>query len=459
MKKLFPIFLAIIIFFGSSFMQVKKVEAVGPLVGAVGVAAGAAAGPYIIAGLLVVSGAAILVGANDTQIMNKAKELYNNSSQTFKQELTAAATIATIKGTMATVNLSDSMINELDGMKADISTWLTDWIRLKEFTPTATTHVTNFRTASFYNDPYNNYVDNSITRKDYTPSYMYMAGMAIKQLHIKVSKTNEFIDLSFINIQDEFNSVRLTPAGDAIKYWLNNGLQSMPSADKLVDFVRIYTGIGLTFGATSSTVTKTRVNEYVDTAFNSLGGIKEVNIPLDQWLTGATTTTGAKVNVNTTTGVATLEDGSVYDGAITFPTTIPGSTAYPNTTVDSPAVPFDDVFPSAPTVTDPPKNPPKGRIDWSKLKMTAATLTTVFPFSIPWDVYRLFDVLNVPPTTPVFVIDINRTVSIFGKNIPIKYHFDINFGVFDPIAAIGRWGLILVFDIAIIMALRRLTPD
>lgn len=105
------------------------------------------------------------------------------------------------------------------------------------------------------------------------------------------------------------------------------------------------------------------------------------------------------------------------------------------------------------------KNAPTKKIDWSKLTVAAGTLTTVFPFSIPWDVFRLFNVMNVQPITPVFEVSTNKNIQILDTNIPIKYDFDIDFGFFNPIASIGRWALILIFDISIIMALRRLTPD
>jgi hypothetical protein len=122
--------------------------------------------------------------------------------------------------------------------------------------------------------------------------------------------------------------------------------------------------------------------------------------------------------------------------------------------------PEPDVPP--PDGEDPPtdgEDPTKTKIDWSKLKMTAATLTTVFPFSIPWDVGRLISVLDVPPKTPIFNIDTGTTIKLGGKDIPVNFKFDIDFTFLDTIAAIVRWGFILIFDITIIMALRRLTPD
>lgn len=103
--------------------------------------------------------------------------------------------------------------------------------------------------------------------------------------------------------------------------------------------------------------------------------------------------------------------------------------------------------------------PAKGKINFKPLMMVGDLLKSKFPFSVPWDVYKLFSVLNVPPITPVFKIDSGDGVNIAGKHIAVNYKFNVDFSVFDSIAKIIRWGLILVFDIAIVLALRRLTPD
>ena len=168
---------------------------------------------------------------------------------------------------------------------------------------------------------------------------------------------------------------------------------------------------------------------------------------------------------NPATDTYTFPDGTVYTGDIDISFPIPYVGEGGAILVQSGDGSITNVYTgevvSPPTTTEPPPttgDTPKS-IDWSKLKVAVGTLTTVFPFSIPWDVFRLLSVLNVPPETPVFNININKTVTIFGTSIPIEYDFDIDFSAFDPLAAVGRWGLILVFDISIIMALRRLTPD
>lgn len=181
------------------------------------------------------------------------------------------------------------------------------------------------------------------------------------------------------------------------------------------------------------------------------------------------TKTGEDLVFNPTTDTYARPDGTVYTGEVDYvlPKAIPKVIEGEVVAV----VPVDGTYidvktgESVGTVSEPPPtggggtDPVQGKIDWSKLKVAAGMLTTVFPFSIPWDVFNMLNVLNVEPKTPVFKIDVGEDVSILGTDIPIDYKFDIDFSIFDKIAAVGRWGLVLIFDISIIMALRRLTPD
>lgn len=103
--------------------------------------------------------------------------------------------------------------------------------------------------------------------------------------------------------------------------------------------------------------------------------------------------------------------------------------------------------------------PGEKKFNLKPLMMLGTTLKETFPFSIPFDVFGLFNKLNVNPITPKFSINSGDTINIGGKDIKVNYDFDIDFSIFDTIAKIIRWGLIFVFDISIILALRRLTPD
>lgn len=109
--------------------------------------------------------------------------------------------------------------------------------------------------------------------------------------------------------------------------------------------------------------------------------------------------------------------------------------------------------------TDDWTSSPTKKIDWTKLKLSSSALTEVFPFSIPWDLFRLLSIFDVEPIPPKFIIDTSEPIDLSVYEIDVKYKFDIDFAVFDWVARIGRWFLIIVFDIAVILGLRRLLPE
>lgn len=140
------------------------------------------------------------------------------------------------------------------------------------------------------------------------------------------------------------------------------------------------------------------------------------------------------------------------------PVEIPLTSGYP----EQITTPWNDPVPDLGTdpVPDPPPDPqPAPGLDFSKIKESLGQFTGAFPFSIPWDFARLLSVLNVNPETPKFDIKADKTVKMLGVSIPVNYDFTIDFSPFDAVAMIGRWALVLIFDVAIILALRRLTPD
>jgi hypothetical protein len=123
--------------------------------------------------------------------------------------------------------------------------------------------------------------------------------------------------------------------------------------------------------------------------------------------------------------------------------------------------PMPDLNPDPTDPTDPPEEPPSepGRIDWKKLQPVLSALKTVFPFSIPWDFAAFIGQFNIEPQTPVIPIKIDEQLPFFGKTLPFKFEFNLDFSMFDVVAKITRWGLIISFDIYLITSLRKYTPD
>ncbi|WP_138756554.1 hypothetical protein [Paenibacillus sinopodophylli] len=147
-----------------------------------------------------------------------------------------------------------------------------------------------------------------------------------------------------------------------------------------------------------------------------------------------------------------------WDVAIGYPA-IPGNIAdlSPTKTIATPAdIPVPGV--SVPTVPSIPSwDTPTGtaQIDWSPLLLAGIDLTTKFPFSIPWDLKRQLDVFNVAPQAPV--LKFNKTFTMGGATFPIEFEFDM--AQFNLLATIARYFLVIVFDIAIILGIRKLMPQ
>lgn len=101
--------------------------------------------------------------------------------------------------------------------------------------------------------------------------------------------------------------------------------------------------------------------------------------------------------------------------------------------------------------------PPSSTIDWNPLLMAGQGLTEKFPFSIPFDFYRQLKVFDVEPKAPTFDINVNNYFAIDGHQQSMKW--ELSFEQFDAIAAIFRWFILILFDIGLILAIRRIMPE
>lgn len=120
--------------------------------------------------------------------------------------------------------------------------------------------------------------------------------------------------------------------------------------------------------------------------------------------------------------------------------------------VDTPIdVPIDPPVPGTPPWT----NPDTARINFAPLQVAGEMLTNKFPFSIPWDIKRQLSIFDITPQTPEF--DVNIKVPIFSTDYDMKFRID--FSMFDGLAAMVRWFLIIAFDVALILSLRKFFPE
>lgn len=113
----------------------------------------------------------------------------------------------------------------------------------------------------------------------------------------------------------------------------------------------------------------------------------------------------------------------------------------------------------APVPLPHPVSPEPGgkQINMQPLLQVGQDLTTKFPFSIPWDLGRQLSVFDADPVAPFFAVDIPQFFKFGSVIIPLK--FDVDFQMFDLVAQICRWGTVLLFDIGIILGIRRLLPE
>ena len=100
-------------------------------------------------------------------------------------------------------------------------------------------------------------------------------------------------------------------------------------------------------------------------------------------------------------------------------------------------------------------------INWQPLIINGRELTTKFPFSIPWDVMRQLSVFNADPQTPVFEVNIEKYLSLDAEHsvIDIPMRFTIDFSMFNTLASVIRWFNLILFDIGLILMIRKILPE
>lgn len=119
----------------------------------------------------------------------------------------------------------------------------------------------------------------------------------------------------------------------------------------------------------------------------------------------------------------------------------------------NPVIPVDPALPGIPDFAKPGSK----QITFAPLITSGTAMTNKFPFSIPFDFVKQFQIFNVEPETPVFKVDIPQFLKIGDMSVPFRMNLDLS--MFDLIAEIIRWGSIIAFDIGLIFAIRRLMPE
>lgn len=165
---------------------------------------------------------------------------------------------------------------------------------------------------------------------------------------------------------------------------------------------------------------------------------------------------GVYVDTPPLTGVPSIDESIAKNPSI------PKETTNVNTgvTINNPDLPIEGnpTIPGNPSIIVPPFDAPGTTgLDFTPLMMTGETMTNKFPFSIPFDFVGQLSVLNVEPQAPSFDVNVPEFLKLGSMVIPFK--MKLSFEMFDPVANIIRWGMIIIFDISLIFAIRKLLPE
>jgi hypothetical protein len=162
-------------------------------------------------------------------------------------------------------------------------------------------------------------------------------------------------------MHDFSGEIYLTAGGTTVahKYYSSGDMDqylAISNYGTFVDFIQDYFNLSLDVAYVDTVApAKDYYDTAVDAAITGLSGVKEINIPLDQFL--AKNATGENVTYDEPTSTVLNPDGSTYTGEIAWDYPIPG-VATP-TAIGNPAVPISTVVQGdIPFVNNPPIVPP-----------------------------------------------------------------------------------------------------
>lgn len=362
MKKIIQVLVIGVFLFTSLLQPIEKAHANPYAIPVIKMAAGAAAGPYVIAGVLIAGGAAAVVGMSDPEIQQYASDIWDRTSDGFKNSVADA--VAASSGAIEwTADMGSEVASAIGSMANTASDTITGWLGIREAEQdgkaqsekyNATNYSNNF-TLSAKEGYY--FPGGSSGFKAHSLSMTAAANLAYEGVKYKFTYSGWNNDRTAIIRNPSHERTWGLSMINAFNDIYFDGV----TVDKMKKFFR---AAGASVGVaslTSSAPAPDVINNNIDKALTGLQGVKEINIPLDNWLGKATTKTGQKVNVDTATGAITYPDGRVYEGDITIPWDIPkggasdipagtigfpeGAVGYPEVGVANPSIPIDKVFP------------------------------------------------------------------------------------------------------------------
>ena len=94
--------------------------------------------------------------------------------------------------------------------------------------------------------------------------------------------------------------------------------------------------------------------------------------------------------------------------------------------------------------------PDDAEIDFSPLLNTGIVFSRKFPFSIPWDLKNSIEVFQTSAEAPVFILPFGQMPLVGGEDV------EIDFSQFEKLALIVRWGLLIIFNVGLILITRKI---
>lgn len=434
MKRIVPVFLILVIIFITSWPQ-SKVHAIAPVIAGVG--AEVAIGAYVLGAFAIAEGAGMLgYTVYEDRVNEYARNAWIDANSAIKQSMYDSYNYAILSGSK-TIDLSTDVINFIKSKitpavmhtlvvsnvsGAGIMTVYGSGASYKEY---------YIRASSGYVFLINGVVTYALSIGDNTANYHYYttdsynsgqlagriwSGNVVQTFDAAWSAgLSYFGSMSFISSAD-YNAINT--ATSTLQSNVPNKIATVPY-DNLIPYFKDGYGV----------LDKTKrlvYNPATDVFKDSLGN----TVSKDKVGYG-TPTIGINTDAGTGTKTITADISGVNTNVLTGAATGTGT---------APVNPPLDWTP-----------PTTSSLDFSPLLMLGAAFTTKFPFSIPWDLQKQLGIFNITPTAPSF----NLSFTVMGTHVDAP----MNFAQFDVFAAIARWALVIVFDIAMIMGIRRLIPS
>lgn len=99
-----------------------------------------------------------------------------------------------------------------------------------------------------------------------------------------------------------------------------------------------------------------------------------------------------------------------------------------------------------------------GTLDFTPLVVAGNTFTQVFPFSLPWDLYRLLDAIDSPPIDPVIHLNMpSIQMNVLGKVITLLPSKDWKIDMTPAAPYFAIWRNIELFAFIVILIMRTRT--